>query len=297
MAAEHLVSLEHQDWVSSVAFSPDGAVLATGSFDGTIYLWDTETFDLSGSLHRSAQDQVLALAFDPTGELLAGGTVQSLRIWQSGESDFNLPQTSRFFRVIRSETYEPDAVYLENWFRGTDFELETFGDLRSAQASVEIDINIMEPVPKAMTLQSVGVYRSPGGETVAVAQVFTFTSYFGPARLTLLQASRLYRQAVDFRQADWPVVPSATIIEHAVGGYAAEIVLGGWGFEEGGGDGNLVTRRWTADASSLFIRWQDADWYYSAYFDQPYNMGLIINSDLRLDLNGLIALIETGWMR
>ena len=35
----------------------------------------------------------------------------------------------------------------------------------------------------------------------------------------------------------------------------------------------------------------------SAYFDQPYNMGLIINSDLRLDLNGLIALIETGWMR
>jgi hypothetical protein len=188
-------------------------------------------------------------------------------------------------------------VYLENWFRGTDFELETFGDIRSARASVEFVFNTLEPVPDPMTLQSVGVYRSPGGETIGVAQVYTFTSYFGPARLTLLQASRLYRPSVDFRQADWPVVPSAAIIEHEVGGYSAEIVLGGWGYEESGGDGNSVTRRWTADASSLFIRWQDDDWYYSVYFDQPYNMGLIINTDLRLDLNGLIDLIETDWMR
>ncbi len=30
----------HADWVTSVAFSPDGQTLASGSLDGTVLLWD-----------------------------------------------------------------------------------------------------------------------------------------------------------------------------------------------------------------------------------------------------------------
>ena len=30
----------HTGWVSSVSFSPDGSLLASGSYDGTILLWD-----------------------------------------------------------------------------------------------------------------------------------------------------------------------------------------------------------------------------------------------------------------
>jgi WD40 repeat protein len=74
----------HAEPVASVAFSPDGKLLVTASFDHTLKLWETasgkEVKTLAGQ--QGHQKQVLCAAFSPDGHSLAsGGSDNSLKIW------------------------------------------------------------------------------------------------------------------------------------------------------------------------------------------------------------------------
>jgi predicted NACHT family NTPase len=60
----------HTSSVTSIAFSPDGDILASGSSDATIKLWDVASGQLQATLegHTSAVESV---AFSPDGQTLA----------------------------------------------------------------------------------------------------------------------------------------------------------------------------------------------------------------------------------
>jgi WD40 repeat protein len=59
--------------VISLAFSPNGEILVTGSADGSIILWDLETSDQIGQALIGASSSVTALAINAENSLLASG--------------------------------------------------------------------------------------------------------------------------------------------------------------------------------------------------------------------------------
>ena len=57
----------HTQWVSSVAFSPDGQSLASGSLDMMVRLWDVQTGQNLKTLVVAPQIGIRPIAFSPDG--------------------------------------------------------------------------------------------------------------------------------------------------------------------------------------------------------------------------------------
>ena len=73
--------LSHNDWVRSVAFSPDGKTLATGCDDDGARLWsaDNGTFLGAALRHRGPVNRV---AFSPDGKtVLTASSDDTARLW------------------------------------------------------------------------------------------------------------------------------------------------------------------------------------------------------------------------
>ena len=73
----------HTERVTSVAFSPDGKRIVSGSGDQTLKVWDAasgqETLTLAGHTER-----VTSVAFSPDGErIVSGSGDNTLRLWDA----------------------------------------------------------------------------------------------------------------------------------------------------------------------------------------------------------------------
>ena len=100
----------HTFAVTSIAYSPDGRMIATGSFD-FIRLWDAATGEQTGQLegHRKG---IRDLAFSPDGRTLASGSIDAtVRLWNlvTGVSE-RLLEGHR--AAVNCVAYSPDGRVL-----------------------------------------------------------------------------------------------------------------------------------------------------------------------------------------
>ncbi|KAI0039155.1 WD40 repeat-like protein [Auriscalpium vulgare] len=74
----------HQGVVTSVAFSPDGKCIASGSGDSTVRIWDTQTGQMAVGPFIGHTDRVNSVAFAPDGtRVVSGSRDETIRIWDA----------------------------------------------------------------------------------------------------------------------------------------------------------------------------------------------------------------------
>ena len=146
----------HTNGVLSVAFSPDGRHIVSGSSDKTIRLWDAQTGGQVGSPFQGHTGWVKSVAFSPDGRhIVSGSSDRTIRVWhaQTGGQAGNPLQGHT--SPVNEVAFSSDGRYAVSGDRAIQFwEAQTGGtmerSLQSENIQCLVPINFSSSVRHAL---------------------------------------------------------------------------------------------------------------------------------------------------
>lgn len=100
---------EHSGRVTSVAFSPDGRRIVSGSRNGTLRLWDAATGEPIGQPIKGTEP-VSSIAFSPDGQhIVSGSSDSTLRLWDAATGEPIGEPLKEHTSSVRSVAFSPDG--------------------------------------------------------------------------------------------------------------------------------------------------------------------------------------------
>ncbi|MBK9782533.1 MAG: TIR domain-containing protein [Anaerolineales bacterium] len=103
---------KHSDLIRTLAFSPDGKILASGSADNSIVLWDVATSTPLGEPLFGHSEWVMSVAFSPDGKILASGSADGTIILWDVQTRQKLATLIGHSQSVNSIAFSPNGKNL-----------------------------------------------------------------------------------------------------------------------------------------------------------------------------------------
>jgi WD40 repeat protein len=160
---KELLTLQgHAKRVTSVAFSPDGQRLASGSGDQTVRIWDTATGKELLAL-RGHADVVSCVAFSHDGKRLASASSdRTVKIWEA-TTGRDILTLRGYTDPVQGVAFSPDGTRLASWDRAVKIWDTTTASGKRAppdwheQALAVVESHPAERAKSQNILKSIGI--------------------------------------------------------------------------------------------------------------------------------------------
>jgi WD40 repeat protein len=174
----------HNRPVSSVAYSPDGTRIVSGSYDDTLKVWDVATGQATQTL-SGHKGPVLCVAVSPNGaRIVSGSWDNTLKVWDAATAQVTLTLIGHTDRV-NSVAYSPDGTRIVS---GSEDKTLKVWDSATGQATLtltghEASVLGVEYSPDGTRIvsgsgdQTLNVWNAATGQAAQ-----TLTGHKGPVR-------------------------------------------------------------------------------------------------------------------